>query len=569
MPFLSRLASACQTLSPACAASAGPIQDPALQGWLQSLPVGQRHALTALAADLQHAIAHSARMLDLSAHAPHHVAQVPPGCLQSLRRSLDHLMLPPRCEPSTVARWLQRLDLRELTAHGVTPAGSFRDRQLPRRLVALHCDFPLIHRADRQRTERVVDACPPPAASGRAPTLTPGVKTEAAVPPQGSFGTVDQWRDAEQLVDRTVSAAPGDRTLSSDEASQLLRLFQAAPTALLPLRGRVATRLCCAWLADGGRSDLTPEQAQQLKTAMSQSLMAFLIPSDTGPRMADRIDLQWLSQKRSWEEAGSTASERGTREADFDRDLHFRHQQLSTLAAEQAPLRVVRRCASAPTPAVRTLPAPSAAVAQQAQGPRTARHDLEDPAHPYDDVPALAGQAPGTAVSEHHQPSPVSRTTEEVHPYDNGPPLASQAQIDDDEPRERVRPGAVDRSMLPATLAPAADVVSPDMPAWAVPADELAKAQLQLRPYMDWLQASQSLPHLRMKVSPAQLTSLGQLTRRFSDAVRHDRARANALWAGDSVVSRVAAGRTDSLSRGDVSLLAQALSVLEIGRAHV
>ncbi len=314
-----------------------PLKDPQLQSWCKAQPGHSSKAAMALAGDLQQALLSQPRELDLSRHSPQLVSTLPRDCIRALRPALDHLTLPSGCEAATVLNFAEQLNLRELTAHDVQPRGAVRDRDLPSGLVVLHCDESLMPAADRASTLRVLDTV-----GARTAPLRPLRHTALSAPDTTQSQpktpvTVARWNAAATQANKlmaahqpqarlaSVDAAPG---LESHEAAELHGLLQAVPTELLPVRGRHAARLACEWLAEGGRSELSPEQARHLHTAITQARLAFLVPMEKGLRVSDAADQLRLHQLREWENVGATTHERRTREAGFERDLQLCHDQL-------------------------------------------------------------------------------------------------------------------------------------------------------------------------------------------------------------------------------------------------
>jgi hypothetical protein len=376
------------------------VQDPGLKAWLGCKPAGRQDAAKALAADLQQALTHGSRSLDLSRHSPQLMASLPTGCVQSLRPMLDQLTLPRGCDVAEVVRWAGHLDLRALSVHDVRPAQSLRDKELPPRLQLLHCDADLMTPADRLTTARLMDTRSQ--ALSASPALQRhGVLSASGAPAPRELGS---WVDAQAVVDRCVAARSADhgqmpskaQALTSQEASQLLDLLRSVPTELLPVRGRMACHLACEWLAHGAQAELTLEQARQLDTALSQARLAFVLPSAHGPRVADAKDMSKLQLLREWEDKGPTAQDRRIREAGFERDLllghhqmveHFKSLQLpgaqatpaGLFAPHRSPPALMRAPAAAPVAAAMAVPTAAKAPARVA-GPIGALTTVDAPA---------------------------------------------------------------------------------------------------------------------------------------------------------------------------------------------
>lgn len=554
------------------------IEEGPLKEWRHS-PVGRSSKAKALAADLQQHLHDKGGKLDLSAHAPHLLAALPNDCIQSLRPLLDHLVLPDGCEPSTVVRWASQLDLRELTAHDVRPAGGIRDRDLPASLVVLHAVPHLMPFEDRITTQRLLDnrrnadSRPGTGMPTKAPEVSPSTTSSSRF-------TEADWTAAKALARACADAQLKGlhQGLQAREARRLLDLLQSVPTDLLPLRGRVASGLACEWLADGAQDDLSPEQARQLEIAFNQAHLAFVLPAAHGYRMADPIDTQRLNQLRHWEAVGPKAQDRRSREAGFERDLtvaRCQMQQHHAAASAARPPQTQRQTPSstAKALAMRAAPNPPATASAQPILDRPRRLWQEDEAgyvtlralqptmKPAADVPVYdtlpAGPSrrlPGIPMRS-LPPAAARATIQEEGVYDT-PPMRSQRS----GTAFAAAPAAVPRS--PLTKAQAV-VKRPASPASArVNVGELARARLQLAPFVQWMNHSASETNSRMKVSPLQLAPLGPLLASAQSTPSLQDQDAHALMAGSWVVDRVSNGKISSVSRADIALLSAAVSAL-------
>lgn len=558
------------------------VEEGHLKEWLHS-PAGRSSKAKALATDLQQHLDDKGRKLDLSAHAPHLLAALPNDCIQGLRPLLDHLVLPDGCEPSTVVRWATQLNLRELTAHDVRPAGGIRDRDLPASLVVVHGDAHLMPVEDRITTQRLLD-------TRRNADLTTGAGSPTAAPavsPSGTSSprfTVTDWTAAQTLARACADAhlEGRHRGLSAFEARQLLNLLQSVPTELLPVRGRVASGLAREWLSDGAQGDLSPEQARQLEIAFHQAHLAFVLPTEHGERMADAIDTQWLNQLRQWEAIGPEAQDRRSREAGFERDLTLARCQLKQHHTATSAATSASRAPQTPRPvpsstaqalAKRAAPTPTA--------PSSARPWLERPRRVWEEneagymtlhtVQPTVKPAAVVPVYDTLPPGPARRLP--GIPLRSLPPTTPRATVQEegvyDTPPLRNRPpgtafasrvAAVPRSPLGKAEALVTRAAGPAPGRVAV--GELARARQQLAPFFQWMKHPGTETNSRMKVSPLQLAPLGPLLAAAQSTPSLPPHDAHALTAGTWVVERVSSGRIGSVSRADIALLADALSAL-------
>lgn len=558
--------------------SRSPVHESPLKEWLHS-SAGRSSKAKALAADLQQQLDNKGRKLDLSAHAPHLLAALPNECLRGLRPLLDHLVLPDGCEPSTVVRWAEQLALRELTAHDVRPAGGVRDRDLPASLVVVHGDADLMPHADRLITRRLLDTRRSAGASST--TDAPAARTSPQPQPTSSTpGTVQDWTAALALARRCAGAPlEGEhRALNAFEARRLLNLLQSVPTDLLPVRGRIASSLAREWLAEGAQHDLSPEQALQLEVAFHQAHLAFVLPTERGERMADAIDTQWLNQLRSWEAVGPEAQDRRSREAGFERDLTLARAQMKHHYAATSTAKTLQTLRAGPSstaqalakragptqadaPPTRATPIRPRRVWEENEAGYMALHTLPPLVKPaaaapvYDTLPAgPARRAPGILLRS-LPPVKERATVQEEGVYDT-PPLRKHSP----GTAAASGPTAVPRSPLGKAEAL---VTRPAGPApGRLTVGDLERARAQLAPFFQWLKHSGAEPNGRMKVSPLQLAPLGSLLASARSMPALSAQDAQALMAGSWVVERVSSGKISSMSRADVSLLADAVSAL-------
>ncbi|OWQ93383.1 hypothetical protein CDN99_02570 [Roseateles aquatilis] len=310
---------------------AAEVRDDALRQWLDTQRSLSRTESKAVARALNDAFNQRSSRIDLSHLSPKAIDALPDTLVRRMAAHADHLTLPVGCDPNTVMRWIEPLNLSKLVAYGMTGnAPHWRDDQLPERLTLICSDRLPVPESDLIGTHRLYDirdrhvAAHIDARPGRGDTQA-GPTTSNTL-----SDYIDAALIAKHLVQWASNRLPGEHSTSmqAESAQSLKRTLSQVDLHLLAPKAREACRLVLQWLQQGQRPQVSATRASQLALACTAMARAFTADTINGPALATPNQLARLQQRLLWIDEAPDLHARTDRELLLSRELDLRAPDL-------------------------------------------------------------------------------------------------------------------------------------------------------------------------------------------------------------------------------------------------